>query len=110
MLLLKQPAVAELMLVTQHYRVTVDPVIIVWRRRKVRITLKLLKRQPAWIAAIEATGIKIERPELMLVRSIPNVKIGLPQIKLAVVTLPIRAYVAPSRRSSNGPTASWITL
>ena len=86
---LQKPAVSEVALVSENGRVPINPVMIVWSERKVLVIYKLLISDPSWITAGKATGVEIECQQLVLVRPLAQVEIGLPQIVPAVIPLPV---------------------
>ena len=63
------------------------------RERKVRVVYPLLIGDPSRITAGKPARVEIECQQLVLVRSVAYVKIGLPQIVRAVIPLPVRTHV-----------------
>src|SRR4029077_711226 len=90
---LQKPAVTKVAFVSENSRVPINPVIIVGSERKVLVIYKLLIGDPSRITTVKPTGVEIECQQLMLVRPIAQVEISLPQIVLAVITLPACSLV-----------------
>src|SRR5262245_4263778 len=90
---LQKPAVSKIAFVSENSRVPIDPVMVEWGERKVRIVYPLLIGDPSRITASEPAGVKVECQQLVLVGPITDVKIGLPQIVRAVITLSVRSHV-----------------
>src|SRR6185295_1307606 len=90
----QEPAVSEVTLVTQNSGVAIHPVIVEWSERKIWIVYKLLIGDPSRVTTIKTTGVEIECQQLVLVWSPAYIQICLPQIVLAVVTLPVCSHVS----------------
>ena len=107
---LQKPAVSKIAFVSENSRVPIDPVMIERRERKVRVIYPLLIGDPSRITAGKPAGVEIECQQLVLVRPVAYVKIGLPQIVRAVIPLPVRSYVPAIETKFQRTIASWITL
>ena len=90
---LQKPAFSKVTFVSENSRVPINPVIVEWSERKIWIVHKLLIGDPSRVTTVKPAGVEIECQQLVLVRPLAQVEISLPQIVLAVVTLPIRSHV-----------------
>jgi hypothetical protein len=68
--------------------------MIVRGERKVRVIYPLLIGDPSRITAGKPARVKIERQQLLLVRPVAYVKVGLPQIVRAIIPLPVRTHIS----------------
>src|SRR5215813_12879690 len=57
---LQKPAVSKIAFVSENSRVPIDPVMVKWGERKVRVVYPLLIGDPSRITAGEPAGVKIE--------------------------------------------------
>ena len=86
---LQKPAASKVAFVPENSRVPINPVLIEWSERKVLVMNKLLIGDPSRITTVKATGVEIERQQLVLVRPPTHVEIGLPQIVPTIITLSV---------------------
>ena len=57
---LQEPAVSKVTFVPENSRVPINPVIVVWSERKIRIIYKLLVGDPSRVTTVKPTGVEIE--------------------------------------------------
>ncbi len=86
---LQKPAVSKIAFVSENSRIPIDPIMVEWGERKVRVVYPLLIGDPSRITTVKPGGVEIECQQLVLVRPIADVEISLPQLVLAVITLPV---------------------
>ena len=75
---LQKPACSKVTLVSENGRVPINPVIVEWSERKIRVVHPLLVRDASWVTAVKPAGIEIECQQLVLVRPLAHVEISLP--------------------------------
>ena len=90
---LQKPALSKVTFESENSRVPVNPVVVVWSELKIWVVYPLFVRDASWVTAVKPAEVEIECQQLVLVRSIAQVKVGLPQIVLAVITLPVCSHV-----------------
>ncbi len=77
---LHEPAFGEGPLVAQHDRISIDPGMIERSGREIRIIVELLDGEAAGIAAAKLGTVEIQREQLIFVRAIADIKVGLPLV------------------------------
>ena len=88
---LHEPAVAKLQFVTQYRGVAINPIFVVRGGREILVRVELELIHLARIAAVEAAGVELQRNQLVAVRMVTEITVGLPDVVIAIVTLTIRS-------------------
>ena len=102
---LQKPACSKVTLVSENSRVSINPVIVEWSKRKIWVVHPLFVRDASWITAVKPAGVEIECQQLVLVRPLAEVEISLPQVVLAVIR--VGRLLALTRHQSEIPTDPW---
>ena len=86
---LHEPAVSEFQFVAKNRGVAIDPILVVRGGRKILIGVELKNVYLSRIAAIESAGVDIQRDQLLIIRAVAEIPVGLPDVIVAVVALPL---------------------
>jgi hypothetical protein len=87
---LHEPALSEFQFVAKNRGVAIDPILVIRGCRKILIGVELINVNLSGIAAIESAGVDIKRDQLLTIRAVPEIPVGLPYVIFAVVALTIR--------------------